>query len=135
MGAKKPTSVLLVEDHTIGQEGLRSLLQGCPDIVVIGEASNGVQAILYVETLQPAVVVMDISMPKMDGITATRLIKKMHPQIAIVGLSVNAEDYQANAMHKAGASEVLTKDRAVADLYETIVKVIPATHPRTDLTR
>lgn len=68
-------------------------------------------------------------MSKMDGITATRLIKTQHPQIAVLGLSVDLKDYQIYAMQKAGAFEVLKKDNAVADLYGAIQRAVAAVQP------
>ncbi len=79
--------------------------------------------------LQPAVVVMDINMSKMDGITATRLIKTQHPQIVVLGLTVDARDYQVYAMQKAGAFDVLKKDSSVVDLYGAIQRAVAAVQP------
>jgi len=121
--------VLVVDDHTIVRQGLRSVLEGYPNIEVVGEASNGEEAIACVGKLQPAVVVMDINMSKMDGITATRLIKIQYPQIAVVGLSVNAKDYQEYTMQKSGAFEVLLKESTVDDLYGAIQRAVAAVQP------
>ena len=82
-----------------------------------------IPAIVHVEQLQPAVVIMDIYMARMDGITATRLIKAKHPQIAVIGLTVEQKDFQLYAMHKAGAIEVLAKDRA-AELPDAIQRAV-----------
>ena len=121
--------VLLVDDHAMVRQGLRSALQAYPNIQVVGEAADGEEAVLCTARIQPAVVVMDINMSKMDGITATRLIKTQHPQIAVLGLSVDLKDYQIYAMQKAGAFEVLKKDNAVADLYGAIQRAVAATQP------
>ena len=102
--------VLLVDDHPIIRQTLRSTLEPFPRIEVIGEASDGEEAIACVEHLLPAVVVMDIYMGKMDGITATRLIKAQHPQVAVIGLTIEQKDFQLYAMHKAGAVEVIGKE-------------------------
>jgi DNA-binding NarL/FixJ family response regulator len=112
--------VLLVDDHLMFRQGLRSLLQSYPDIDVIAEASDGEEAVSKVATHQPAVVVMDISMPKMDGVAATRLVKSRHSHVTVLGLSVTGQGYQVDAMLKAGASKVLTKEKAVDDLYDSI---------------
>jgi DNA-binding NarL/FixJ family response regulator len=112
--------VLLVDDHLMFRQGLRSLLQSYPDIDVIAEASDGEEAVSKVATHQPAVVVMDISMPKMDGVAATRLVKSQHSHVTVLGLSVTGQGYQVDAMLKAGASKVLTKEKAVDDLYDSI---------------
>jgi DNA-binding NarL/FixJ family response regulator len=121
--------VLLVDDHAMVRQGLRSALQAYPNIQVVGEAADGEEAVLCAAQTQPAVVVMDINMSKMDGITATRLIKTQHPQIAVLGLSVDLKDYQIYAMQKAGAFEVLKKDNAVADLYGAIQRAVAAVQP------
>ena len=118
-----------MDDHTLVRQGLRSALQAYPNIQVVGEAIDGEWAVLTAARLQPTVVVMDINMSKMDGITATRLIKTQHPQIAVLGLSVDLKDYQIYAMQKAGAFEVLKKDNAVADLYGAIQRAVAAVQP------
>jgi len=112
--------VLLVDDHTMFRQGLRTLLQSYPDIEVVDEASDGAEAVSKVSAVQPAVVVMDISMPRMDGVAATRLLKSQHSQVTVLGLSVTGQGYQVDAMLKAGAVQVLTKERAVDELYECI---------------
>jgi two-component system nitrate/nitrite response regulator NarL len=68
---------------------------------------------------------MDISMPKMDGVAATRVLKSQHSQVTVLGLSVTGQGYQVEAMLKAGAAEVLTKDRAVDELYDSIKNAAP----------
>ena len=102
--------VLLVDDHPTIRQTLRSTLQDYPNIEVVGEAGDGEEAIVRVEHLQPAVVVMDIYMGRMDGITATRLIKAQYPQVAVIGLTIEQKDFQLHAMHKAGAVEVIKKE-------------------------
>jgi DNA-binding NarL/FixJ family response regulator len=125
----KPIRVLVVDDHTIVRQSLRNLLDSYPNIQVVGEARDGEEAVANAAKLQPAVVVMDISMSKMDGITATRLIKAQHPHIAVVGLSVNGKDYQEHAMLKSGAFEVLTKDSTVVELVGAIQRAVAAIQP------
>jgi DNA-binding NarL/FixJ family response regulator len=120
MATAQRIKVLIVDDHLMFRQGLRTLLQSYPDIDVVDEAGDGAEAVSKVATHQPSVVVMDISMPKMDGIAATRLVKSQHSQVAVLGLSVTGQGYQVEAMLKAGAAEVLTKDRAVDELYDSI---------------
>ena len=115
--------VLLVDDHTMFRQGLRTLLQSYPDIEVVDEASDGAEAVSKVSAVQPAVVVMDISMPRMDGVAATRLLKSQHAQVTVLGLSVTGQGYQVDAMLKAGAVKVLTKERAVDELYDCIKNI------------
>ena len=112
--------VLLVDDHEMVREGLRSLLESYADIEVAGEAANGEEALEAVRTLQPSVVVMDINMPKLNGIEATARIKRRYPHVVVVGLSVNASEESRRAMTAAGASSLLTKEAAVEQLYEEI---------------
>jgi DNA-binding NarL/FixJ family response regulator len=121
--------VLLVEDHTIVRQGVRSALEAYPNIEVVGEAGDGEAGVLNALKLQPTAIVMDINMPKMDGIAATRIIKKQSPQIAVIGLSVDPKDYLIYAMEKAGAFKVLNKDRAVLELYATLQEAVAAVRP------
>ena len=91
---------------------------------MVGVASNGKEAVDVVEQLKPQVVVMDINMPKMDGITATAHIKARHPGMIVVGISVNAGDEHRNAMVRAGASSLISKDVAIDQLHATIVEAV-----------
>jgi DNA-binding NarL/FixJ family response regulator len=129
MTAAQKIRVLIVDDHAMVRQGLRAVLQSYPNIEVVGEAANGEVGVACVQKLQPAVIVMDIGMPNLDGIGATRLIKIQYPQIAVVGLSVNAPSFHVDAMLKAGAFEVLTKDKAVDELYSAIQRAIAAVQP------
>ena len=121
--------VLLADDQPMVRQALRSALQDYPNIEVVGEASDGDEAVAAASKLQPSVIVMDISMSKMDGITATRLIKTQYPHIGVVGLSVHLQDYQLEAMQQAGAFEVLSKDNAVTELYSAVQRAIASTQP------
>ena len=121
--------VLLVDDHVMVRQGLRNVLQAYPNIEVVGEAGNGEEAIAMVGKIHTAIVVMDIIMPKMDGIAATRLIKTNYPDIAVLGLSVTPHSYHIDAMIKAGAFEVLTKEKAVHELYSAIQRAVAAIQP------
>ena len=114
--------VLLVDDHAMMRQGLRSVLDGYSDVTVVGEAANGEEAVLAARELSPSVVIMDINMPKMNGIEATKRIKMTHPHIVVIGLSVNAGQHNQEALRQAGAWTVLTKEAAVEDLYSTIQK-------------
>ena len=118
--------VLIAEDHTMIREGLKSNLRAYPNIDIVGEASNGEEALAKISELQPAVVVMDIVMPRLDGITTTRMLKSQYPRIAVVGLSSHAKSHEVNSMIEAGAFEVITKDKAVHDLYEVIQRAAEA---------
>jgi DNA-binding NarL/FixJ family response regulator len=112
--------LLLVDDHAMVRQGLRALLESYGDIQVVGEASNGLEAVEMTEQLQPSVVVMDINMPEMNGIEATGKIKSSHPHTVVIGMSVNAAGENQKAMKTAGASRLLTKESAVEHLHTAI---------------
>lgn len=119
-------TVLLVDDHAMVRQGLRSVLESYQDLEVIGEAGDGEAAISQAMALEPDVVVMDINMPKIDGIEATRQILSTHPDIVIIGLSVQNERHIEDAMLGAGAAAFVTKERAAIQLYEAIVSTVRA---------
>jgi DNA-binding NarL/FixJ family response regulator len=129
MTAAQKIRVLIVDDHVMVRQGLRAVLQSYPNIEVVGEAGNGEEAVTSAANLKPTIVVMDIGMPTLDGIGATRLIKTQYPEMAVVGLSVNVPSYSVEAMLKAGAFEVLTKDKAVDQLYSAIQRATAAIQP------
>lgn len=116
--------VVLVDDHAMVRQGLRSVLDGYLDVDVVAEASDGEEALSAVDKLQPAVVVMDINMPRMNGIEATARIKAKHPGVQVIGLSVNAEGDNQDAMLRAGAQVLLTKEAAVEQLYGAILDAV-----------
>ena len=91
------------------REAIRSLLKSVQTIDVVGEADNGAEAIACIGKLNPQVVVMDINMPKMDGLVATKLVRRHYPNVAVLGLSVTEDSYHKSAMEKAGAFRVMTK--------------------------
>lgn len=121
--------VVLADDQPMVRQALRSALQGYPNVEVVGEANDGEEAVAAASKLQPSVIVMDISMSKMDGITATRLIRAQHPHIAVIGLSVQLEEHQVEAMRQAGAFDVLRKDNAVTELYSAVQRAIASVQP------
>jgi DNA-binding NarL/FixJ family response regulator len=112
--------VLIAEDHPIMRYTLCSVLKQYPEVEIVGEAINGEDAVLKAEELRPAIVLMDINMPKLDGIAATQRIKAMSNRISVLGLSVDGEHYSIDAMLRAGAVAVVPKERAVEDLYGAI---------------
>jgi len=119
---EKRLRVILVDDHMVMRQGLAGLLRAEPDIEIIGEASDGQSAIDLVRELRPDVVLMDISMPGMDGIQATRIIHKELPGVRIIGLSMFQEGEQQAAMREAGAVSYLTKSGPAAELIDAIRK-------------
>jgi DNA-binding NarL/FixJ family response regulator len=118
------TTVLLVDDHPLFRKGVRSVLEQYRDVYVVGEASNGLEAVLYARTLRPDVIVMDVNMPDMDGVQATRLIKHDFPSITIIGLSVNESRVVKEALLQAGAVTYLQKENVGDDLYHTISRYL-----------
>jgi PAS domain S-box-containing protein len=122
--ASTKVRVLVVDDHAMVRQGLRSILSGSSDLEIVGESANGVEALCAVEQHRPAVVLMDINMPDMDGIEATARIKSRYPDVAVIGLSVNAGNENQHAMLKAGAEMLLTKEAAVEQLYGAIQEVM-----------
>ena len=112
--------VLIVDDHAMVRQGLRSLLAGYDDIEVIGEAANGLEAVNLTDALKPSVVVMDLNMPVMNGIEATAKIKTRHSDVIVIGVSVNASSESRDAIIRAGATLLLTKEAAVEQLHRAI---------------
>ena len=125
----KKIRILIVDDHAMFRQVVRSILQPYPNLEVVGEASDGDEAVVNVGQLKPAVVLMDINMQKMDGVTAARLIKVQYPEVAILGLSAKAKHYDIYAMQKAGAFEVLSKEQSVQELYAAIQRAVAAVQP------
>jgi DNA-binding NarL/FixJ family response regulator len=114
----------LVDDHAMVRQGLRSVMESYPDIEVVGEAGDGKDSLVSVEQMRPSVVIMDLNMPRMNGIDATAIIKSRHPEIVVLGLSVNAGEDNQEAMIQAGASALLTKEAAVDRLYDMIHEAV-----------
>lgn len=115
--------VLLVDDHRVVREGLRSLLESEKNIEVVGEASNGRDAVKMVENLGPDVVVMDISMEEMNGIEATRKIIESFPSCRVVILSMHATAEYIHKSFNAGADGYLLKESAGQEVVEAITFV------------
>ena len=124
LAVKGTIRIILVDDHAMVRQGLRSLLESYPDIEIVAEAADGVEALRMVDQFLPAIVVMDINMPRMNGIQATATIKAKYPFLHVIGLSVNAGRENSQAMLKAGARALLTKELAVERLYDVIHEAI-----------
>ncbi len=116
----KPITVLLAEDHMIVREGLRALLKLEDDIKVVGEAENGREAVNMVHKLLPDVVVMDIAMPMLNGMEATRQILQAHPETKVLILSAHSDDAYVGMVIAIGASGYLVKQTAAHILPKAI---------------
>jgi len=123
MSNPNPIRVLIAEDHAIVRKGVRSLLSLEKDIQVIGEATNGREAIRLVSELKPDVILMDLVMPAMDGIQAIRMIKQDHPDARVLVLTSFATDDKIFPAIKAGALGYLLKDSDPAELVTAIRQV------------
>ena len=115
--------VLLAEDHTIVRKGLRSLLDAEADIEVVGEASDGREALEKVAQLLPDVVLMDITMPLLNGLEATHQIKKLFPKVKVLGLTMYTNEEYVFQLLQAGASGYLVKQSAPMELISAIQAV------------
>ncbi len=116
-------SVLLVDDHNLVRRGFRRMLEDAPDITVVGEASDGVEAVRLAEKLRPQVIVMDCALPGMSGLVATRRILEASPEIAILMLSMHSEDTWVRQSLDAGARGYLLKNAIDLDLATAIRKI------------
>ena len=112
--------LLLVDDHEIVRAGLKMLLESQSDINIVAEAGNGMQAIEMVDRLSPDVIVMDITLPDISGIEATRRIKQSHPEVAIIALTIHEDEQYFFEMLKAGASGYVPKRAASDDLIQAV---------------
>jgi DNA-binding NarL/FixJ family response regulator len=119
----KRITVLLAEDHQIVREGFRSLLEHERDIEVVGEAETGREAVQLTRKLRPAVVVMDIAMPRLNGLEATRQIRKDFPDTKVVILSAHSDDAYVEQVTRLGAAGFLLKQTSSHDLAMAIREV------------
>lgn len=121
--------VLLVDDHAMVRQGLRGILDSYRDLEVVGEAADGQEAIDLARVFSPDVVVMDVNLPKIDGVEATRQIKRQRPSTAVIGLSVHQASQIEHVLREAGASGYVTKDSAGDRLYEAIIYAVGQRDP------
>lgn len=112
--------VLIVDDHHVVREGISAILKIADDIEVLGEAKDGQEAIEKARTLLPDVVLIDISMPLMDGVTATRAIKREHPHMGVVALTMYEEEQYIYDIIRAGATGYLLKNTHSSELTKAI---------------
>ena len=124
VGLDERITIIIAEDHAVMREGTRELLEREADLKVVGEAADGAQAVALAERLDPDVALMDISMPGMTGIEATRRIKTIHPNTAVLILSAYDDDEYVSALLAAGAAGYLLKDVS----SEEVVRAIRLVH-------
>jgi two-component system, NarL family, response regulator NreC len=115
--------VFLADDHTIVRDGMRLLLEANEDIKVVGDVSNGRQAVSEVGKLLPDVVIMDIAMPELNGIEATAQIHQHHPEIKVIILSMHSTIEHINRALQAGASGYLLKESAGKEVIDAVITV------------
>jgi len=118
------TRILLVDDHAITREGLRSLIEKQPDMEVVGEAQDGRKALELVRELLPDAVIMDITMPNLNGVDAARQIVRQFPKVKVIALSIHSNRAFVADMLKAGASGYVLKDCTFDELVEAVQTVV-----------
>jgi CheY-like chemotaxis protein/anti-sigma regulatory factor (Ser/Thr protein kinase) len=118
IGTPKALRILIADDHAVARAGLRELLGKRPGLQVVGEAASGVEAITEAVALQPDVIIMDVSMPQMNGIDATRQIHRTLRHIRIVGLSTHDDESTERLMRRAGAEAYFTKNEGTDRLLD-----------------
>jgi len=116
----RKVKVLLVDDHKIMREGLAALLAGVPDIEVVGQASDGREALDLVRTTLPDVVVMDIGMPELNGVEAARRVRAEHPRVKVIALSTHTDKRYVHHMLEAGACGYVLKISAHDELVRAV---------------
>ncbi|HEX6879038.1 MAG TPA: response regulator transcription factor [Terriglobales bacterium] len=119
----KKIKVLLVDDHALVRRGFRLMLDDDPEIEVAAEASDGEEAVQLAAKVKPRVVVMDCALPKMDGMEATRQIKKQFPDVAVLMLSMHSEDTWVRLALESGANGYILKSAVDMDLADAIKRV------------
>lgn len=117
-------SILVVDDHAVVRAGLRALIQSDPSMRIAGEAAGGLEAISLVEKLRPDVLVLDLSMPDMDGILVTKELHEKYPAIRILILTVHEDEALLREAMKSGASGYILKYAAEKELIEAINRII-----------
>ena len=115
-----PLRVLLADDHAIVRQGLKFLIDSQPDMGVVGETADGTGVVDQANALKPDIVVMDISMPGMNGLVATRTLKRVQPNLAIVALTRHDDDTHLEELLRAGASGYVLKQSAPLELLQAI---------------
>jgi DNA-binding NarL/FixJ family response regulator len=115
--------ILLVDDHPVVRQGLRTLLQGRSDLEVIDEASDGLEAVEKVASVRPDVVVLDVTMPRMNGIEACRIMKQKDPELEVLFVTQHDSPQMMREALAAGARGYVVKSNLARDLVEAVVSV------------
>ena len=115
--------ILLVDDHPVVRQGLKTLLEGRSELQVVDEASDGIEAVEKVGTLRPDVVVLDVTMPKMNGIEACRIIKKKNPELEVLFVTQHDSPQMMREALAAGARGYVVKSNLARDLVEAVEAV------------
>jgi DNA-binding NarL/FixJ family response regulator len=118
-----PIRVLIADDHALFAEALEAILGQDPRVEVVAKASNGREAVDLALALEPTITLMDISMPRMDGIEAARLIREALPDAAVLMLTGSNSSVDVDRARQAGVAGYITKDRIAAQLIEAIVEI------------
>ncbi|MCD6302428.1 MAG: response regulator transcription factor, partial [Anaerolineae bacterium] len=120
----KPIRILLADDHVMVREGTRRILERQEDLIVVGEAGDGLQTIELAQQTRPDIILMDISMPVMNGIDATRKIKQICPRVAVLVLTAYDDDQYVFAILEAGAAGYLLKNARSSELIDAVRRVV-----------
>src|SRR5215210_5089038 len=122
-GGPTATRLVVVDDHDLAREGIKDMLLDEPDIEVVGEAANGREALLVCSRLRPDMLLMDVRMPEMDGLAATREIKQRYPEVSVMMVTMHENpDYLLEAL-KAGAAGYVLKDAPRREVISAVRKV------------
>ena len=119
-----PIEILLVDDHPLVRRLLRKMIESYDDLRVVGEAANGEEAVLLAARLKPAVVIMDIHLPVLSGISASTLIKVNNPFVTVIALTAGGPCQDEQAMTIAGAAAVINKDDVLHALHPAILNAV-----------
>jgi len=116
----KNTRILIADDHHVVRSGLRMLLRSCPDFSIVAEAADGEEAVRLTDKCKPDVAILDISMPKLDGIEATKMIKQNHPGVKVIILTVHENEEYVHQILRAGASGYLLKNASKKEIFDAV---------------
>src|SRR4051812_43447296 len=123
-GGGQVARLVLADDHGLARDGLRDMLEDAPDIEVVGEAADGQEALEVCQHTRPDLVLMDLRMPRMDGLTATKTLKRRYPRTSVLVITMHENpDYLLEAL-RAGAAGYILKDAARAEVLSAIRQVL-----------